>query len=298
MSDKLIRAMIANKQARILVARTTETVETGRTIHGTYPTATAAFGRSLTAAALLGAMCKADERVLLQIIGDGPLGRIVAESSPSLEVRGFVTNPHVHLPLNPQGKLAVGQAVGKGHLYVIRQTGLKTPYQGGVTLVSGEIADDLTYYFARSEQIPSVVSLGVLVNPDNSVRAAGGLILQVLPGAEEWVIDQLEKRAQQLPPISRLIENGKTPEAIIHLLAADLEPEIISEEPVAYKCNCSRERFATALQVVQEEELRQMITEDQGAELVCHFCGNRYQLTAQELEDILAARGKENPSTP
>ena len=162
---------------------------------------------------MLGAMCKADERVLLQIIGDGPLGRIVAESSPSLEVRGFVTNPHVHLPLNPQGKLAVGQAVGKGHLYVIRQTGLKTPYQGGVTLVSGEIADDLAYYFARSEQIPSVVSLGVLVNP--TIPSAAGLDSQVLPGAEEWGPDQLEKQAQQLPH-QPLIENGKTPEAIIH----------------------------------------------------------------------------------
>jgi molecular chaperone Hsp33 len=293
-SDKLVRAMFANNQARIIAALTTDLVEAGRDIHGTYPTATAAFGRCLTAAALLGSMTKNDERVILQIIGDGPIGRIIAESSPELLVRGFIQNPAVHLPLNKKGKLAVGPAVGKGHLYITRQTGLKTPYQGSVALVSGEIAEDLACYFSSSEQIPSVVALGVLVNPDGSVKAAGGLILQLLPGASDEIIDCLESRMSNMPPISRLIENGKTPEAIIHLLANDLQPRIISEQPVEYRCRCSKERFLNALTVVQEKDLQEMITEDQGAELVCHFCGNRYHITESELTDLLAEKGKEH----
>lgn len=285
--DTLIRALLEKGQIRALVAVTTNTVETGRTIHGTCPTATAAFGRCLTAAAMLGAMLKDNESVLLQIDGDGPIGQIVAQSDSKCRVRGYVQNPKVHLPLNDEKKLAVGAAVGKGKLHVIRQLGMKEPYHGTVNLVTGEIGDDLAYYFAASEQIPSVIGLGVLVDKDGATRAAGGIIMQLLPGFEESIRDLLEMRVKNIPPISRMIDNGKSPLSILHMVGADLEPKIIAEHTIEYYCGCSRERFKEALLAVGEEELSDIIEKDGGAELICHFCRTRYEFNRQELEELL-----------
>lgn len=296
--DYLVRALAAGGQIRALCCRTTQLVDEARRRHDTYPTATAALGRTLTGALLLGAMLKREETVTLQLVGDGPLGSVIADADAHGHVRGYVREPHVHLPSTPAGKLDVAGAVGRtGSLYVIRDLGLKEPFRGSVPLVSGEIAEDLTYYFARSEQTPSAVALGVLVDTDNSALAAGGYLLQLMPGADPDLAAPLEQAASRLGPISSAVHAGKTPEEILQLLLGELELTQLDREPVSYRCRCTRQRLERALVTLGPDELTELAQQPEGAELVCHFCAERYQFTPEDLERLKAEAMSGPPGT-
>ncbi|MDI6870267.1 MAG: Hsp33 family molecular chaperone HslO [Bacillota bacterium] len=285
--DYLVRAVAAEGQVRAFCCRTTGLCEEARLRHGTWPTATAALGRALTGAAMLGALLKREERVTLQVVGDGPLGSVVAEADAQGYVRGYVRNPQIHLAPTSEGKLDVAGAVGRnGHLYVLRDFGLKEPYRGSVPLVSGEIAEDLTYYFARSEQTPSAVALGVLVEVDHSVRAAGGYLLQVMPGADPSLGGELEGAVGRSGPVSGLIDSGRLPEEILADLLGPLGVEELGRQPLAYRCRCNREKLSRALVALGPAELADLAAEPNGAELVCRFCGARYRFPPEELEQL------------
>lgn len=274
-------------QLRALAAVTTGVVETARWRHDLYPTAAAALGRTLTASLLMGALLKGDQRVLLQIIGDGPLKHVVAAADAQGAVRGYVGDPHVHLPLSAKGKLDVAAAVGRGHLYVTRDFGLREPYRGVVPLVSGEIAEDVAVYFARSEQIPSIVALGVLVDTDNAVRAAGGLLVQVMPGVAPDVIEALEERAGSLASVSQLVDDGADPAELLRQVLTPWPLKLLERRSVRFACSCSRERFGGALAALGEAELCDLIETQGQAELVCHFCGETYRFAEGELAAIV-----------
>ncbi len=281
-----VRGITKDGAFRIFAADTKDIVEEARKRHRTVPTATAALGRALTAAALLGLDLKTG-RVMLQINGGGPLGEILAESDAEGNVRGLVQRPHVHL--TPQrGKLLVGQAVGRnGYLSVTRDLGLKEPYQGSVSLVSGEIAEDLSYYLTVSEQIPSAVALGVFVDEDNSVRAAGGFLIQTLPAATEEQITRTEEILRKLPPVTSLLREGLSPEEILERIFGKENIEILEKRPLAYRCRCSRERVERALAALGPEELKSLIRRGETAEITCDFCGEVYHFEIPELEKIL-----------
>ncbi|GAB6875834.1 hypothetical protein JCM13210_05600 [Thermaerobacter litoralis] len=288
--DYLVRAVAGDGLVRVLACRTTRLVEEARRRHDTWPTATAALGRVLTATALLAAQLKDDATVTVRVAGSGPLGAILATGEAGGAVRGYVRNPHVDLPLRPDGKLDVGGAVGlPGFLHVTRDLGLATPYTGSVPLVSGEIGDDVTAFLVQSDQTPSVVGLGVLVNPSGEVRAAGGFMLQLLPGhPEDWAQD-LEANVRNLQGISRLIDAGLTPEAMVERALAGFEPRILDRQPLAFRCRCDRQRVERALISLGPEELETILREDGGAELRCHFCGETYRLSGAELEALVVA---------
>ena len=283
MHDHLIRATAPG--IRAFAAITTNLVEEARGRHNCYPTATAALGRTMTGALLLAANLKTAESITVRISGDGPLKEIVADAYPDGSVRGYVRNPFVDLPLN-QGKWDVGQAVGKGHIYVTRFVGLKQPFTGSAELVSGEIAEDMTQYLAVSEQTPSSVALGVLIAPDTNVAAAGGFFIQALPGAEETALAQLEDNLRQLPPISQMISSGKDAKGILEMLFAGLPSTIYDSLELKFNCQCSRERVENMLISLGADEIKEMIIEGQ-AEVCCHFCSEKYQFSAQELTAIL-----------
>jgi len=287
--DKLVRGILGDGRARLFVLRTTDLVNEAQRRHDTYPVATAALGRTLTASLVLGAMLKGEESVTVQVKGDGILQGIVATADSRGHARGYVGNPHIHLPLNANGKLAVGEAVGQGMLFVIRDLGLRENYQGSVPLQTGEIAEDFAYYFAVSEQTPSVVSLGVLVNPDHSVQAAGGLVIQLLPGAEtdDEFIAALEHTAAKMPAISGVFADDMTPEELAEEYLGSLGLKFISEGPVSYKCDCSQERFMKGLIALGEEELEDLIAQGETVETECRFCAERYYYPVHELEDVL-----------
>lgn len=288
--DYLVRATAAEGQLRAFACRTTQLVEEARLRHVTYPTATAALGRVLTGAVMLGSLLKREETVVLQVAGDGPLGTIVAEGDAHGRVRGYVGNPQVHLPSTPAGKLDVAGAVGRtGTFYVLRDLGLKEPYRGSVPLISGEIAEDLTYYFARSEQTPSAVALGVLVETDNSVRAAGGYLVQLMPGADPRLGGEVERAVAASLPISTLIDAGRTPEGILSELLGTLDPVIQGRIPLSYACRCNRDRLTRALIALGPEELRDLAGQPEGAELICRFCGERHVFPPAELEELAEA---------
>lgn len=286
-SEYVLHATAADSKIRALAAVTTGIVDEVRARQNLLPTASAALGRTMTATAMLGAMLKGKEKVTVQVICNGPIEQIVADADAQGNLRGYVQNPCVHFPLNKAGKLDVKRAVGEGNLWVIRDLGLKEPYRGGVPLISGEIGEDFANYFARSEQTPSIVALGVLVEKDNSVRAAGGLILQLLPNAGEELTATLEQRAARIPAISRMVDSGKTPEELIHMIIGDLNPRPLKRLPLRFSCSCSRERYEAALISLGPEELQDMITEQGGAELVCRFCQEVYHFSRQELETLL-----------
>lgn len=285
--DELIRGMALGGRARVLAAVTTALVEELRVRHDTWPTATAALGRAVTAGAMMGGMLKDREKLTIQIKGGGPLGNIVVDANADGDVRGYVHHPHVHLPLNARGKLDVAGAVGTdGHLFVIKDLGLKEPYRGSSPIVSGEIAEDFTHYFAASEQTPSAVALGVLVNPDHSVRAAGGWILQLLPGVEDEEITAIEERLSGMPPVTELIESGQEPEAWLdRLFAGDVR--VLSRMPLRFRCVCSRDRVKQTLISLGRGEIEALIREKGEAEVVCHFCNEQYHLNKEELELLL-----------
>ncbi len=289
MSDYMIRATAAKGQVRAFAATTRETVEFARNAHNTSPVATVALGRLMTGGAMMGAMMKGENDLLtIKIEGDGPIGGLTVTADSKGGVKGYAFHPEVMLPPNAQGKLDVGGALGIGVLTVIRDIGLKEPYVGQTILVSGEIAEDLTYYFTTSEQTPSSVALGVLMNRENTVRQAGGFILQMMPGASEEVISGLEQKLAQITSITALLDEGRTPEKILEYILGDFGLEILDRLPVRFQCNCSRGRIAKALVSVGKQELQQMIDEGETIEVNCHFCNRHYPVTVEELKVLLA----------
>lgn len=288
MADYIVRATAANHQIRAFAATTRDMVETARAAHNTSPVATAALGRLLTAGVMMGSMMKGDQDILtLQIRGEGPLGGITVTADSRGNAKGYVNNPQVMIPANEKGKLDVGGAVGRGTLRVIKDMGLKEPYIGQTALQTGEIAEDLTYYFATSEQVPSSVGLGVLMEQDNTVKQAGGFILQLMPFTGEDVIDALEQKLARVTSVTSMLDEGRTPEQILELLLGDFGLKIQDTMPAQFSCNCSRERVEKALTSVGQKEIRDMIQEGKPVELSCHFCAGRYTFSVEDLKEIL-----------
>lgn len=288
MADGLVRTLGAEGAVRGLAAVTTELVEDARRRHGTAPTATAALGRALTAALLLAATLKRDERLSLEFGGDGPLGRMLVDATPEGTVRGFVARPDTHLPPR-NGKLDVGGAVGRGVLCVMRVPLVGgTPYRGIVPLVSGEVGADVAHYLLESEQVPSAVGVGVFVLPDGSVGAAGGYLIQALPGAEPALIDGLAARVEHAPSPSALVREGLDAEGILARMLEGVETRVIERRDVAFRCRCSRERVSGAILAVGRAEIEDMIATDGRAEVVCEFCGERYLVDEGALRALLA----------
>ncbi|MCX7772371.1 MAG: Hsp33 family molecular chaperone HslO [Clostridia bacterium] len=289
MQDYIAKAMAFSGQVRIYAAVTTHTVDYARTIHDMNPTPSVALGRVLTGAALMSQTLKGeDHSITIQIRGDGPIGGIIAVTDAKAGVRGYVHNPNFDVPLNEMGKFDIASAVGSGYLNVIKDIGMKEPYVGYVDLVSGEIAEDLTYYYAYSEQTPTVMNLGVLIGAGGRVEAAGGYFVQLLPDAGEDVIERIEKSIGQLQPITTLIHQGKTPEDIIRLIVSeDDSVEIYDNCEVHYDCYCSRERMERNLLSLGRKDLLEIAEDEKGAELQCHFCNKKYHFTQSELLNLI-----------
>ncbi|MGN0277454.1 MAG: Hsp33 family molecular chaperone HslO [Hominisplanchenecus sp.] len=293
MADYIVRATAADSQIRAFAATTREMVEYARAVHNTSPVASAALGRLLTAGAMMGAMMKGDQDILtLQIKAGGPLRGITVTADSKGNVKGFVGNPEVILPPNASGKLDVSGAVGVGILNVIKDMGLKEPYVGQVALQTGEIADDLTYYFATSEQVPSSVGLGVLMNRDNTVKQAGGFIIQLMPFTDEKVIQALEEKLTKVTSVTSMLDAGMTPEDILMELLGEFGLEIAEKTDTRFACNCSRERVSKALISIGEKEIKEMIDEGKPIEMNCHFCNTSYTFQVEELKQLLAVAKK------
>lgn len=283
--DRLIRGTAMNGKVRAFAVRTTALVEELRRRHDTYPTTTAALGRTVTAAAMMGAMLKGSEKLTVQVKGDGPVGQIIADANADCEVRGYVTNPHVQLPSNSQGKLDVAGAVGTtGFIHVTKDLGLKEPYRGSVPLISGELGEDFTYYFAVSEQTPSAVGLGVLVDTDSSVIVAGGFIIQLLPGLGDQEIDAIEGAIGQLPPVTSLLDQGLELEEMLRRIVPDFN--LLDESEVGFACNCSVERVERTLISLGYDELTEMLQEDKEIEVVCDFCNEPYKFSPERIAEL------------
>ncbi|MCQ2011253.1 Hsp33 family molecular chaperone HslO [Sporolactobacillus sp. STSJ-5] len=288
LGDYFIKALACSGSLRVITSVTTETIREAQSRHKTWPTATAALGRTMTASMMMAAQEKGDEKITVTVQGGGPIGAIVADANTHGQVRGYVSNPEVHFELNAHGKLDVARAVGKsGFLSVVKDLGLRENFTGRVPIVSGELGDDFTYYFARSEQVPSAVGVGVLVNPDQTVKAAGGFIIQVLPGAEDATIGKLEERLKTIPPISKLIDAGHSPEELLADLFPDGDYKLLQKHPVAFHCGCSKEKFASSITGLGAKEIQAMIDEDGGAEVTCQFCETHYAFTADELQALI-----------
>ncbi|WP_426458240.1 Hsp33 family molecular chaperone HslO [Staphylococcus nepalensis] len=287
-NDYIVKALAYGGQIRAYSALTTESVQEAQTRHYTWPSASAALGRTMTATLMMGAMLKGEQKLTVTVDGQGPIGKIIADADANGHVRGYVTNPQTHFPLNNVGKLDVGRAVGSnGALTVVKDVGLKDYFSGSSPLVSGELGDDFTYYFAKSEQTPSSVGLGVLVNPDNSIKAAGGFIIQVMPGAEEETINKLEEVINNMTPVSKLIDQGLTPEEILFEVLGEDNVQILENMLTSFECNCGHEKFLNAIKGLGQAEIESMINEDHGAEAECHFCRNKYQYSESELQELL-----------
>lgn len=288
MKDIIIRGNEKNGKIRFFGAITTKLVNDAVKIHMTSPVVSAAFGRTLTAASMMGTMIKGeDETLSIQIRGDGPLEGVVAVANSKSEVKGYVLNNMVDLPLNSNGKLDVGGAIGRGYLTVVRDLGLKEPYVGRVELQSGEIADDLTYYFASSEQIPSVVALGVLVDRDYSIRAAGGYIVQLMPGAEESDIEILEKNIAEALSVTNMLDSGMDIEGIMEKVLDGFEYEVTERNMPAYKCNCNKDSIKRALASIGKKDLTEILEQDGKAQMTCYYCNEKYDISGDEIREIL-----------
>ena len=288
MKDYLIRATAANGQVRAFGVTSRELTETAKNAHDTSPVATAALGRLMSAAVMMGADLKGENDLLtLRMEGDGPMGGLLATADSHGNVKGYAFHPEVLLPPNAKGKLDVGGALGAGMLSVVKDIGLKEPYVGQTNLVSGEIAEDLTYYYATSEQIPCSIALGVLMNKDNTVRQAGGFMIQLLPGASDELIDRLEERLGELPSITALLDAGKTPEEILSGLLGDFDLEILEKKPVQFHCDCSGKRVGGPIGTMGKKEIREMIEEGKPIEAGCQFCNKKYSFSVEELEELL-----------
>ena len=286
--SKILRAIDSEGKVRVFFIDSRDMVETARTIHKTSPVATAALGRTLTMTALIGSTMKdKEDTVSVFIKGDGPLGQIVTTARGDGSVKGYVANPAVHLPKKANGKLDVGGAVGKGSLSITMDLGLKEPYCGQVPLVTGEIAEDFTYYYAKSQQIPTAISLGVLVDRDYTVKQAGGLFVQLMPGCDEETADLIEKNVTNLAPVTTMLEEGMTPDLIVTSVFAGLFFKYLDDDEYNYKCDCSKEKIEKALISLGEKELKSMIEEDHKAEVTCRFCPEVYKFTEFDLINLL-----------
>lgn len=286
MRDYLIRGTALDQKVRIFGVRATEVVAELQRRHDTWPTATAALGRAVAAGLMMGAMLKDEQKLTIQIKGNGPLGQIVVDANAKGEARGYVDNPHVDLPPNEQGKLDVKGAVGtEGALYIIKDLGLKEPYRGSIPIISGELGEDFTYYFAKSEQTPSAVAVGVLVNPDGSVRAAGGFILQLLPGLSDEEISEMERRLANLRPVTEMLDSGMSLEEIISEVVDDVN--VGETMDAVFRCQCSDERVERTLISMGREELENLADEDEPVEVVCHFCNEKYLFEKEDLQRII-----------
>lgn len=289
MSDYIVRAIAAGGQIRAFAATTKDTVEKARQLHNTSPIATVALGRLLTGGVMMGVTMKNDSDMLtVQIKGNGPIGAMTVTADPKGNVKGFVANPEVMLPLK-DGRLDIAGAVGIGVLSVIKDIGLKEPYVGDTILITSEIADDLTYYYATSEQIPSSVGLGVLMDKDNTVEQAGGFIIQLMPDATEEVIDKLEQRIKEIKSVTHMLENGMTPEKILEYILGGMELEILDTIPTQFYCNCSKERVSKAVMSIGVKDLKEMVDDNKPIEVNCHFCNSHYTFSPQELGQMLEA---------
>lgn len=289
MKDYIVRATAANAQIRAFAITSTHLVEEARWRHQTSPVATAALGRLLSGAAMMGAMMKNETDVLtVQVKCSGPIGGLTVTADRSGHVKGYVNNPGVMLPAR-NGKLDVGWALGAGFLQVIKDLGLKEPYSSQVVLQTGEIAEDLTYYFASSEQVPSSVGLGVLMNHDNTVRVAGGFIVQVMPFIDEEVLEKLEDNVKKLSSVTSMLDQGMTPEEMLEVVLSGLDVEVTDTIDASFYCNCSKERVEKALVSIGKKELQSMIDDGKDVEVKCHFCNTAYTYTVQELEELKKA---------
>ncbi|KQC85199.1 MULTISPECIES: Hsp33 family molecular chaperone HslO [Clostridia] len=286
--DYIVRATAADHQLRAFAVTSKDIVEKAREIHNTSPVATAAIGRLLTAASMMGSMMKGEKDVLtLQIECGGPIGGITVTADSNADVKGYVNNPNVILPPNAQGKLDVSGALGPGFLNVIKDIGLREPYNGQTHLVSGEIAEDLTYYFATSEQVPSSVGLGVLMDKDNHVRQAGGFIIQVMPDTDDEVIDKLEARLGEVHSVTEMLDKGMTPEDILNYVLEGMDVEILETVPTQYKCDCSFERVSKVIASLGKKELQEMIDDGKPVEVNCQFCGSHYKFDTEQLKEFI-----------
>lgn len=290
MKDYLVKQVSEDGQLRAYAVNATQVVTEAQEKHDTWPTSSAAFGRTIVGTLLLSAAgLKGDTKMTVKVEGDGPVGKIVVDGNAQGTVKGYVTNPHVNLPSNEKNKIDVKAGVGTtGTLSVTKDLGLKEPFTGQVPLVSGELGEDFTYYLAKSEQTPSAVGVSVFVNEDSTIGVAGGFMIQILPGADDRLIDILEARLQEMPLVSELLQQGMTPEEIITEIVGELPMKTLEELPVKYECDCSKERFAQALSSIAPQDLKQLIEEDHGAEATCRFCGKQYQFSEADLKAILA----------
>lgn len=286
MKDYLVRGIVKSKNCRVFACSTTYLLEEARSKHQLWPTASAALGRLMSATLMMGAMNKNHEKMTVTINGGGPIGTMLASTHSDGKIKAFVANPEVHYTYNDTGKLAVGVAVGKeGTLQVIKDMGLKEPFIGTVPLQSGEIGDDFSYYFMVSEQIPSVVSVGVLVNDTNEILSSGGFIIQLLPDASDEDIQYIEEKMKDFPPVSSLIHEGKTPEDILKMIFDDVD--ILGTQDLFFECDCSKEKMRTALMTVGKDDIQAMINEDHGCEMKCQFCNTAYQFSEGDLQCML-----------
>lgn len=289
MEDYIVSATAANTTIRAFAAVTTNTAREAREIHKLSPVAAAALGRTLTAAALMSKSLKGENNsITIQIKGNGPMGGLIAIADSKANVRGYVYRPQIYLPLNEDGKLDVAGAIGTdGYLNVIMDLGLKEPYIGYVNLVSGEIAEDIAYYYAYSEQVPSVVSLGVLVNSDESVQNAGGFFIQLMPDADEASISYLEKKIAQIPPVTTLLSEGKSPEDILEMILGEKDMVLTGKSPCGYQCNCTWDRMERNMISLGPKEIIDLINEQHGAEAQCYFCNKKYYFDEEKLRSLL-----------
>lgn len=288
MSDYIVRATAANAQIRAFAATTKELVEAARKAHNTSPVVTAALGRLLTGGVMMGTTLKGEKDLLtLQVSGNGPMKGMTVTADSGGNVKGYAINPQVMLPPNASGKLDVGGAVGEGMLRVIKDMGLKEPYVGQTILQTGEIAEDLTYYFATSEQVPSSVGLGVLMEKDNTVKQAGGFIVQLMPFTEDSVIAQLEQNLAEFSSVTIVLNEGKTPEEMLGVLLKGMDVEITDTMPAQFYCNCDKKRVEKAIISIGRKEISEMISENKPIEVNCHFCNTSYSFSVQELKELL-----------
>lgn len=288
MSDYLVRGLGFDGSVRAFAVDSTKTVGEAQCRHMMWPTATAALGRAMTGGVMLGAMLKGDDKVTIKFEGGGPVGALLVDSNGKGGVRGYASNPQTHFDLNKQGKLDVSRAVGTdGMMSVVKDLGMRDNFTGQTPIVSGEIAEDFTYYFAASEQVPSSVGLGVLVDTDNSVLAAGGFIVQLMPNIDDETITKIEERLSNIEPVSKMIQRGLSPEEILEAVLGEGNVQILDKMPVNFECNCSKDRFATAIMGLGKKEIQDMIDEDGMAEAQCHFCLEAYQYSKEELESFI-----------
>ncbi|MES5952863.1 redox-regulated molecular chaperone HslO [Bacillus fungorum] len=288
MKDYLVKALAFDGEVRAYSVRTTKTVSEAQRRHDTWRTASAALGRSLTAGTMMGAMLKGDQKLTIKVEGNGPIGPILVDAHANGDVRGYVTNPHVDFEGTEQGKLRVYQAVGtEGFVTVIKDIGMREPFIGQSPIVSGELGEDFTYYFAVSEQTPSSVGVGVLVNGDDSILAAGGFILQIMPGAQEETISFIEERLQKIPPVSTLIEQGLSPEELLYAVLGEDKVKVLETMDVQFNCTCSRERIESVLISLGKTELEQVREEEEETEVHCHFCNERYKFSKEDITNLI-----------